>query len=585
MNFPTRNKILPGFNLFRQLIQHLIPTLFVFAMMSIFPYTYADEIFITSDRVDFTIGPGNNVFYFDEDIIAFDTVTGNFSLHFDGSAEGLPLNADINAFHIDDVTGDILMSFTETVTVPDGVGAVDSTDIVRFSGGTFSLFLDGSTEGLDDTDCENINGIAFDQSGNLVISTVGAFVADGVFGRANDLFVLDGGVWSKYLDGSAVGFTAIGDLDCDGDADNDDLDFITNCFGQMPAPVTDPCFPADVNDDGSVDILDHSLTANNLNTDENISGIWIDPVLGDVALTTKGPSPTTGGANNDIFLCVPPGAPPIASCNILMALFTGAVSGFPTPIEGIHVIPNFPPEITTTGPPSNVSVLEEQVNVKDFESTDDQDAEGAGLTYSIAGGPDAAFFLIDPTFGLLDFLIGPWVPKFGPDFENPMDANGDNVYTVVIQVTDSGGLSDFETVHVILLNSCIDVEGCNLAPVILGGEPSIVETVPENQTDAADVETADDFDAEGAGLIYSLVGGPDVALFSINLNTGVITFNSPPDFDNPGDADGNNVYLIVVEVVDSGGLSDAKNVYIVVEKANTAPVIQGGRSADDAFNT
>src|SRR3546814_4798821 len=69
--------------------------------------------------------------------------------------------------------------------------------------------------------------------------------------------------------------------------------------------------------------------------------------------------------------------------------------------------------------------------------------------------------------------------------------------------------------------------------------------------------TAMDPDA-GAVLAYSIVGGPDRALFSIDPSTGALAFLSPPNYDLPGDANGNNVYSLTVRVSD-GALFDDRS--------------------------
>ena len=56
------------------------------------------------------------------------------------------------------------------------------------------------------------------------------------------------------------------------------------------------------------------------------------------------------------------------------------------------------------------------------------DADGDALTFSIAGGADAAAFSITPA-GSLSFVTP-------PDFENPADAGGDNTYDVNIAASD-----------------------------------------------------------------------------------------------------------------------------------------------------
>jgi hypothetical protein len=54
----------------------------------------------------------------------------------------------------------------------------------------------------------------------------------------------------------------------------------------------------------------------------------------------------------------------------------------------------------------------------------------------------------------------------------------------------------------------------NTAPAITS---AAAVSVAENQTAVIDVQTTDDFSSEGAGLTYSLTGGADQGLFSINI--------------------------------------------------------------------
>jgi hypothetical protein len=74
----------------------------------------------------------------------------------------------------------------------------------------------------------------------------------------------------------------------------------------------------------------------------------------------------------------------------------------------------------------------------------DPDA-GDTLTYSISGGADAARFSIVPSTGLLTFAAA-------PDFENPTDANGDNIYEVTVEVADGHGGSDTQALSVRVTN-------------------------------------------------------------------------------------------------------------------------------------
>ncbi|MEZ4674025.1 MAG: hypothetical protein R2932_07240 [Caldilineaceae bacterium] len=148
-------------------------------------------------------------------MLAFNTVTQLWSMFFDGSDVGV--DSDVSAFHVES-DGTLLLSFFSPVTLP-GVGAVDRTDIVRFTptslgettAGTFSWVLDGSDVELDDVS-ENIDAIARTPDGHLVISTYVGFSVTGLEGDDSDLFVFKEtllgetttGVWELYFDGSDV---------------------------------------------------------------------------------------------------------------------------------------------------------------------------------------------------------------------------------------------------------------------------------------------------------------------------------------------------------------------------------------------
>jgi hypothetical protein len=166
-----------------------------------------------------------------------------------------------------------------------------------------------------------------------------------------------------------------------------------------------------------------------------------------------------------------------------------------------------------------------------------------------------------------------------PDFENPGDANTDNQYEVQITVTDSGGLSDSQDI-------AVSVTDANDAPTITsdGGGATASLSVEENLTAVTDVQSTDpEGSTEGAGLSYSITGGSDQALFSIGAATGLLTFDIAPDFENPGDADTDNMYEVQVAVTDSGGLSDVQDIGVTVTNApNEAPFITSDGGAATA---
>ncbi len=126
----------------------------------------------------------------------------------------------------------------------------------------------------------------------------------------------------------------------------------------------------------------------------------------------------------------------------------------------------------------------------------------------------------------------------------------------------------------------------NEAPTITSGSgASAAVNVAENQTAVTDVNSSDpDGEVEGSGLTYSLTGGDDIGEFSIVPGTGVLTFSSAPDFEHPGDADMNNIYLVQVTVTDAGGLTDVQDISVTVTDVveNTAPEITSDGGGDTA---
>jgi len=88
-------------------------------------------------------------------------------------------------------------------------------------------------------------------------------------------------------------------------------------------------------------------------------------------------------------------------------------------------------------------------------------------------------------------------------------------------------------------------------------------TVPENSSGT--IYTATASDPNNDALTFALVGGADRARFQISA-AGALSFVAPPDFEQPGDADGNNVYLVTISVSD-GIVTVTQDVSITVTNA------------------
>lgn len=101
------------------------------------------------------------------------------------------------------------------------------------------------------------------------------------------------------------------------------------------------------------------------------------------------------------------------------------------------------PTITSNGAGDDaaITISENQTFVTTVTATD-LDADQT-LSYSLSGA-DAAMFAIG-TDGRLTFVTS-------PDFENPTDAGSDNVYDVVVQVSDGHGGTDSQAIAVAVSN-------------------------------------------------------------------------------------------------------------------------------------
>jgi Ca2+-binding RTX toxin-like protein/type III secretion system FlhB-like substrate exporter len=193
------------------------------------------------------------------------------------------------------------------------------------------------------------------------------------------------------------------------------------------------------------------------------------------------------------------------------------------------------------------------------------DADDPVVYYSITGGADAALFALDMATGVLTF-------KAAPDFENPADANHDGIYDVVVQASD-GTLTDQQTLAVSVTNLNDN------APAITsnGGGASAQISVAENGTAVTMVGATD---ADGPTPTYSIAGGADAALFTLDPVTGQLAFQAAPDFENPTDSGANGIYDVIVQASD-GTATVNQALAVSVTNANDAPIItsNGGGAA------
>ena len=206
---------------------------------------------------------------------------------------------------------------------------------------------------------------------------------------------------------------------------------------------------------------------------------------------------------------------------------------------------NLPPAFTS---PATVSVAENQTAALTVTAID---PDGDPLTYAIAGGADASLFTINAATGALSFLAA-------PNFEAPADANTDNVYQVIVSVSDGTAAPVLQTISVTVGN--------------VNEAPSIVPiTAPATDEDAAPVQInllAGATDPEGTAV--SLTGPITVTssnaarTVTYTLTGGVLTLD-PAQF-------GSMVLGQSETVTIAYQISDGSN-----PVANTATIVIAGR--------
>ena len=221
--------------------------------------------------------------------------------------------------------------------------------------------------------------------------------------------------------------------------------------------------------------------------------------------------------------------------------------------ETVTVTPvDEPPTITTTS--SSATALRQNENqtsrLYTYRATD---PERSTVTWSV-GGVDGRFFTIDER-GQFSFS-----ESSPPDFEQPGDSGGDNVYEVTVQARDDG----FNTAS---LSVTVTVREVNEGPEVTSGQSAF--TISENQ-DLSNAVYAS-FDPEGGTVTRWTIGGRDGGDFVMN-EQGELRFRYTPDYERPADSNRDNIYELQVRPYD-GRFYGSFDVTVTVNDVNEAPTI------------
>ncbi|MDX1400619.1 MAG: cadherin domain-containing protein [Kiloniellales bacterium] len=138
-------------------------------------------------------------------------------------------------------------------------------------------------------------------------------------------------------------------------------------------------------------------------------------------------------------------------------------------------------------------------------------------------------------------------------------------HDVILRVTDSAGNSFDQTLTIAVTNIN------DVAPSITS---AATQSATENITVPVLTVTAVDPDTVGGPVMFAITGnGADDALFTIDSDTGDLSFRNAPDFETPLDANSDNTYEVEVTASDGTNSSPPQTISVTVTDENEAPKI------------
>ena len=215
------------------------------------------------------------------------------------------------------------------------------------------------------------------------------------------------------------------------------------------------------------------------------------------------------------------------------------------------------PTISTRRPPSTYRENDTRT-LYTFRASDPQRGP---ITWTVIGTDSSSFAITTDSSGrgVLTF-------DSPPDFESPTDSNRDNIYELAVVATD-------DQIYTDRVDFTITVTDHDE-----GVEPTIGTRRPPSTYRENDTRTVYTFRASDPqrGSINWTLGGTDAGDFTITPDSsgrGVLTFNDPPDFENPADSDRNNEYELAVVATDADNHTDRVDFTIRVTDVDEGPVI------------
>ncbi|MCK5726905.1 MAG: M6 family metalloprotease domain-containing protein, partial [Thiotrichaceae bacterium] len=184
-----------------------------------------------------------------------------------------------------------------------------------------------------------------------------------------------------------------------------------------------------------------------------------------------------------------------------------------------------------------------------FTATENQTAIGTVIatdnttvSYSLTAGADQAQFAIDTSSGILTFITA-------PDFEVPTDSDTNNAYQVTVTATDTASNTTDQLITVTVTD-------------VLEGTMSFTspntQILSENTKEISIVKTND------PSTLFSISGGDDSTLFSIDSASGLLSFSTARDFENPSDTNSDNQYEVTIRATSTTATQQEQNITVTI---------------------
>ncbi len=217
---------------------------------------------------------------------------------------------------------------------------------------------------------------------------------------------------------------------------------------------------------------------------------------------------------------------------------------------------------------SDVSGLEnieyEEGGFSEIAVYDVDDSDSEEVHVDVAGADGDEFYV--NSLGELHFYVV-------PDYEQPTDnegLNSDNVYELE--------LTAFDGTTTVSVPIEVTVTDKNEKPTITNVHDGILEF---DENDSISVNRYGAEDPEKASVIWTLSGNDRL---DFEINSGLLTFESAPNFEMPADHNRNNLYEVTIEASDGDNVDDVP-VQIRVKNVNEPAVISGPSTSNFPENS